>query len=499
MPRRRRTIAVAYPRDPATDERVRAVAARAAERERLADATERWRPLAATAEQVARDAPTLALDDYSRIPFVKAVPGVEWYQYRARLRCGSGDRYAVAAGGVPGYEEYCRNHLGLGRAGLVRLRGGSATDLSLAHRLGEDPTALDALARWARGAGRVRIDPYMGIEPVWALAERLARMAERPVHVLGPPPAVTRMVNDKARFSRIVEELLGADALARTSVSSDPRELAEHLRREVGAVPAVALKMPSCASGMGNRIFLSDALRGRPAAAYLELVERFLAEKEWDGVEPVLVVEWHRDVLESPSTQCWIPPRGGGEPAVEEVFQQLLAGEEQVFQGAMLSALPLTLRRTFMVRSWLLCRVFQELGYVGRCSFDALVVGRTLREATVRFVECNGRWGGTSTPMHLMKRVFGDFRTIPYRAQGYSDPRLRGLGFTELADLLGRQLYDRRSGRGRVLLYNPGPLTEHGRFDMIVTGRSHAAVDAFISRTLPALIARRRGRGPARA
>ena len=81
-------------------------------------------------------------------------------------------------------------------------------------------------------------------------------------------------------------------------------------------------------------------------------MDRFLADKEWDGREPVLVVEWHRNVLESPSTQCWIPPLGAGEPQVEEVFQQMLTGDEQVFQGAILSALPRHLRYRFMIQSW---------------------------------------------------------------------------------------------------------------------------------------------------
>ena len=182
---------------------------------------------------------------------------------------------------------------------------------------------------------------------------------------------------------------------------------------------------------------------------------------------------------------------------LEEVFQQMLTGDEQVFQGAILSALPRRLRHLFMVQSWLLCRLFQHLGYAGRCSFDALVVGEDPREATVRFVECNGRWGGTSTPMHLMKRVFGDFRTIPYRGQGFSDPRLKGKRFTDLLSIFRRHLYDRRTGRGRILLYNPGSVTEHGKFDMVVTGRSYADIGRFVEHTIPNLIGRHVGSGQA--
>ena len=112
MPRRRRTIAISYPRDPATSARVSAVAERTDQRNGLGAASKRWRPLTCTAADLRSSAPTLALDDYSEIPFVKSVVGVEWYQYRARLRCEAGDCYAVAADGIEGriavYEQASR-------------------------------------------------------------------------------------------------------------------------------------------------------------------------------------------------------------------------------------------------------------------------------------------------------------------------------------------------------------------------------------------------------
>jgi hypothetical protein len=175
---------------------------------------------------------------------------------------------------------------------------------------------------------------------------------------------------------------------------------------------------------------------------------------------------------------------------VEEIYQQFLIGDEGVFEGAMLSSLPLRIRDQFIVRSWLICRVLQRLGYTGRCSFDALVVGRHMGEGRLKFVECNGRWGGTSTPMHLMKRVFGDFRHVPYTAQDYVDDRLRGLEFHDLMDVFGGHLYDRRTGKGRVLLYNVGGVGEHGKFDLVVTGRSFAEARRFITDRIPALITR---------
>jgi hypothetical protein len=372
----------------------------------------------------------------------------------------------------------------------LRLEPSSTSDLSLARTIRGNAAAFGELSEIARSPGGLLLHPYMGIEPVWELAEALGNATRQPVRVLGPLPQVTRLANDKARFSEMVEQLIGEDALVRTSISHDPDQLAELLRDQIHRSATVALKMPSCASGMGNRVFDSAAHRGKPLQAFRAILDRFLEDKEWDGRESVLVVEWHRDVLESPSTQCWIPPAGEGEPEVEEVFEQQLVGAEQMFEGAVLSGLPRELRRQFTIQSWLMCRLFQRLGYVGRCSFDALVVGGSLKDARVKFVECNGRWGGTSTPMHLMKRVFGDFRGVPYRAQDYVDERLRGLEFRHLLELFNEHLYDRRTGKGRVLLYNVGGVSEHGKFDLVVTGRSFAEVRRFIGERIPRLIGR---------
>jgi hypothetical protein len=487
--RRRRKTAVAYPRDRATAERVSAVADQIRGRHGLAAAADRWTPHAVGLAHLRLGTTVLALDDYSEIPFVQSVVGASWYQYRARLRCGDGDWYAVARPPIEGYEDYNTRFLGLGRAHRIHLEP-SGSSLPLARLLTRDRAAFDRLVDVARDNGRLLLHPYMAIEPVWELAAALAAAALVPVRVLGPLPGITRLANDKARFSDVVQRLLGKDALAHTATSADPQGVAVLMREYAGRYDALALKMPSCASGMGNRIFDGRRLRRKPLGEFRSLVDRFLEEKEWDGREEVLVVQWHRDVLESPSAQCWIPPADGGEPRIDEVYEQFLMGEERVFEGAMLSALPRAIRHDFMVQSWLLCRVLQQVGYVGRCSFDGLVVGRHLRDARVKFVECNARWGGTSTPMHLMTRVFGDFRHVPYKAQDYVDERLRGLEFAQLMELFGDTLYDRRTGRGRVLLYNVGGVTEHGKFDLVVTGRTYAEVGRFIGERVPALITR---------
>ncbi|MEJ2504045.1 MAG: hypothetical protein P8177_12175, partial [Gemmatimonadota bacterium] len=89
--------------------------------------------------------------------------------------------------------------------------------------------------------------------------------------------------------------------------------------------------------------------------------------------------------------------------------------------------------------------------------------------------------------------VFGDFRAVPYKAQDYVDDRLLGLGFTDLLEIFEDVLYDGRTGKGRVLLYNVGGVRDHGKFDIVVTGRTYADVVRFIDEEIPARIARYRG------
>src|SRR4051812_19726783 len=65
-------------------------------------------------------AATLHLDDMTAIPFLQRIVGVEEYQHRARVRARTGDLVAVVTPSVAGYEEYCRDRLGLGEAELVQ-------------------------------------------------------------------------------------------------------------------------------------------------------------------------------------------------------------------------------------------------------------------------------------------------------------------------------------------------------------------------------------------
>ncbi|TNF28790.1 MAG: hypothetical protein EP329_17280 [Deltaproteobacteria bacterium] len=407
---------------------------------------------------------TLHLDDVSGVPFLQDIVGVQFYQLRTRVRAGDGDGYVAACPGMDDYERYCSDRLGLGAPRFFQADPvGPAIEVAAACRQGR---VFDELVAWAREAGGLTVHPYMGIEAVWELAADLARAARVPVQVLGPTPPATWYANDKSHVTaladRAVAPTLGTPANVATRVVTTPAEMVTAVRELSRSYPKVALKMTRFASAMGNRVFDAAELRALDDEQLADVVATYLRDKAWRPGQPVLAVRWI-DMAPSPSTQLWIPPLGQGRPRLDGIYEQLLEGPERVFLGSIPSRFGADVHRWLEDASLLMAGVYQRLGYVGRCSFDFILDGEQ-----PLFVECNGRWGGTSTPMHLVDRLFPSGRPA-YRARDFVSERFVGASFTALADALGDALYDPRTGRGRFVLYNVGCLA-FGKFDVIALG-----------------------------
>jgi hypothetical protein len=428
--------------------------------------------------------PTLHLDDVSGIPFLDDIVGVEFYQLRSRVRAGDGDLFTATCPDLPDYEAYNRDRLGLGTPRFVFAPPqGPPIAIAEACRHGE---AFATLCAVAREAGGLNVHPYMGVEAVWALARDIGASAGVPVQVLGPPPPVTWFANDKRHVSdlatALVGEVMGQPPVVPTLVGTTTRELAEHLVTLARRHRRVALKMTRCASAMGNRIFDSaEVLRlaAEDPQGLAASVETFLRDKQWVAPDPVLAVCW-ADATASPSVQLWLPPDAAElQPRVDGVYEQLLEGPEQVFLGSIPAALDAATERWIVKASCLIGAAYRHLGYRGRCSFDFI-----LADGAPYLVECNGRWGGTSTPMHLMDRLFPAGRPA-YRARDFLADRYAGKPFAELAQALGDSLYDARTGRGRFVVYNVGCLA-YGKFDVIAIGADVAAATRALEEELPA-------------
>jgi len=100
------------------------------------------------------------------------------------------------------------------------------------------------------------------------------------------------------------------------------------------------------------------------------------------------------------------------------------------------------------------------------------------------FTECNGRWGGTSTPMSLLDRLLHGPRPA-YRAQDVVSPELVGASLPDLLELAGDLTFHTDTGQGRFIFYNLGPLGDHGKFDVISIGADQADAERGVLEILP--------------
>ncbi len=425
--------------------------------------------------------PTLHLDDVSAIPFLLGISGVEEYQHRAQVRARDGDLFATVTPSVPGYPAYCAETLRFGRATGV-LAEPLPNKLAVARACSRG-TAFQEVCAAAKAAGGLTIHPYMSIAPVWRLALLVAQEAGVDVRVIGPPPPVTALANDKALLGELVGRVLGPAAIVATHRSSCPSALTRHLLALSEGGERVALKRTRCASAMGNEVHRSAALREAGPDGVERIVRAFLERTEWDGSEEVLAVAWEETEL-SPSTQLWIPPLGHGDPLLEGVYDQILDGPHRVFVGSRPSVLPEAVRARLGSWSLEVACALQQMGYVGRCSFDLLVLGDPDGDFQLRFTECNGRWGGTSIPMSMVDRLRGAPRPC-YRAQDFIHPGLVGARFEDVLARTGDGLFDPATGEGRFVFYNVGPMAGSGKLDVIAFGATPDEADAALLQELP--------------
>lgn len=390
-------------------------------------------------------------------------------QHRALLLARDGDLVVLAR---PSYDfvRYCWQELGLGRVGVLvpRSRRGRGR---LAERAVQDDELCGRAARIARIAGGLNVVPYQATGGVWALADRIAGRAGVPVHVGGPPPRLAAAVNNKIWFSRWVSRLLGRRALPPTTSASSWAHLADRVRRLARSHGRVGIKLPSAAGSAGNLVIDAEEILAFSSLTGLRAhLRELFAGLGWTEPFPTLVSVWEDSVLRSPSLQGWIPRPHEGPPILEGVFDQSVTGPMGRFVGCAPSTLPEEIQEHIAAEGGRIFLLFQKLGWYGRCSLDTILVGAELGSAALHWVECNGRWGGTSIPMTLVNRLTGNWAHRPFVTVGGLFPD-SGLHFGELLQDARSRLFDPAVGRGLVFL-GPGPREVGTGFAVLWVGRS---------------------------
>jgi hypothetical protein len=473
---------------------VTAGAARLRRVDRLADELRREQPDLVPEAWVRRlqpaalgDGASLVLCDQSGIPLMGRFTDASHLQDRSVLRAVAGDLVATCTPHDPAYAEHCAHRLGLGQITWLHPRA-SGSRLRVASACWRDLHVRHTVLRALRAGALDFVHPYHGSLEVWAMARLFTRAARRPLRIIAPPPVLTRRVNDKVWLADVLTRMFGERIVPQTRHAWNLATTARIARELAADALTVVLKVPDASGSAGNVLLEASELRGQSLAAIRSLVQERLAPLGWAG-ERLLVGSWERKVLLSPSVQTWIPPLGGGGPVVEGIFEQTLTMEVGRFKGAAPAALPQGLRDDIAERAWLAALLFQRLGYVGRCSFDLILVGERLSRCQTLFVECNGRWGGTSLPMTLMNRLFGRWSAHPYAAREVQVPGLGRLPFGDVLRELDDVLFDARSGRGRVIPYSPHHLRAAGTIDAIVLGKSWAEARRWLDEELPRRLA----------
>ena len=418
------------------------------------------------------DAPSLLIEDHSGIQMAHERGADLNLSYRAALLAGEGDLLAVYGERDRDFEDYCRRVLGLGDF-VVAAPPIADPAQTLSQACEADEALIGKASQIAGEAGAFNVLPYMVTGGVWRLAQEIAERSSVPVHVVGSGPSLARAVNDKLWFAHCAGLLLGRDAVPHNRTVYGMAALVGHLRRFVKEHHVVGLKLPYSAASFGNMVLEGSDFAELPATAIAARLAEAINQRGWDSPFPMQLTAWEEPLLGSPSVQLWIPLPDDGPPIVEAIFDQVTRGDVARFVGGAPSMLGDLLKQKLAHEAASLAMLFQTLGYFGRCSFDAVVVGENEASAELHWVECNGRWGGMSVPMTLTNRLVGDWRSGGFLVFSHFDPEGVPRTVTQLLDRCDDILFRQDRPSGLVLLA-PGRLA-HGGVDLVAIAKDQAA------------------------
>ena len=408
------------------------------------------------------DAPRILIGDHSEISLMDSAEQ-SLFGYRIGLLAGGGDVLALAQARSLDFEHYLKHLLGVSSFDVLEVAEPAAqVSGSLPYRCLSTPHLLAKLLDVARNGHGSCLVPHITTGHVWRLGAALAAHSGEPVSICGPPPRLSRRVNDKLWFAACARDVLGQRSVPPSFRAYGPVALAGEVKHLVSRFDKVVVKVPDSAGSAGNLPLESRRLRRHSAAELSRILRLLLHGLGWRDRYPLLVEVWETEVLMSPSIQIWIPQADEGLPVVEGIYQQIVEHEEGVFIGATRAELPSVSGQRLAEEAVKLAYVFQRLGYFGRCSFDVLLSGTNLDAAEAHWIECNGRWGGVSVPMTLANRILTDpLAWNPVIVQKESEA-LEPQAFAGVLERFQNMLFDPKRPDDGIVFLTPTGL-EQGR------------------------------------
>lgn len=419
--------------------------------------------------------PAALFEDHSETAF-SGLHQDSLLEYRSIFLAQDGDLLLVGERRDPEFEDYCRTFLGLDDVDVDRpaemLQGPA---LPLAARCASDPRIMERLATMARRSSELTLITYMGTGRVWQLAHKIADMSGAAIRVASPHPRLARRVNDKLWFAYRVNELLGRNAMPSTFTAFGPAALAGHLKRLARDHDRIVVKIPDSAGSEGNLVLRASDYEGLSLNKIKTRLTTIMTDLGWGATYPLVISVWESPLIDSPSVQVWVPHKEEGSPIIQGIFSQVVAGEAGEFVGAIPCNLPADFRYRMGREAVVLATLFQELGYFGPCSFDAVVMGSDIGSAQLHWIECNGRWTGVSIPLTLVNRLIGDWHDRPFViVQRMELQSKRHASFADILRLLGPRLFNSHDASEGTIVLTPARTVEGTGVHLLVLAKSVA-------------------------
>ena len=416
--------------------------------------------------------PAVLIGDKSEIRLL-APAGQDSLEYRIAMLQQQDDLLVLASERNIAFEKYMTDLLGISRVNILEIpHSPNRLPSANAVRCVEDTELFKGLVRHVIEHSGTSLIPYISTGTIWTLAKRLSETTKLPINVAAAPPNLAQKVNDKLWFADVVRSLFGEKSTPPTYAAYSAAALTGYVQRLAKKWDKLVVKVPDSAGSAGNFPIQSNAVRGLHATELKDHITALISPMVTERDYPLMVEVWDCNVTASPSVQFWIPLSGDELPVIEGVFEQVLLGDQGAFVGAAPSELNEKQDELLCREAMQLALLFQELGYFGRCSFDAVIARDENGNDKLHWIECNGRWGGVSLPMTFMNRMFEIDEMPSYVIVQLNGLEFTGMPFSDALIKAGNDLYDPANSNEGIIFTTPGGIEQGSAIHMISIGKT---------------------------